>query len=73
MLDKGLDSELEGEVIGMRPGSQIEGMFYDVASTEEVAQLERLYDKRNWGAAETFALRRIVPKWIELHNAPHYA
>ena len=50
----------------MRKGSMIEGMFLDVASREEVKQLDRMLERKNFGGAETFALRRIVPVWTDL-------
>jgi len=52
----------------MRPGSMIEAIFYDIASAEEIAVLDKFYEKRNFGGAETYCLRRIIKIWIRLVN-----
>ncbi len=57
----------------MREGSMLEGMFYDIASPQELETLERLYEKRNYGAAEQFAVRRMRNIWPELINNSRFA
>lgn len=54
----------------MRKGSMIEGIFLDIANSKEVDTLEMFYSKKNYGGAETYALRKIVPVWVKLINSP---
>jgi len=53
----------------MKPESMLEGMLRDCPNFNKKAEntLNRLYRKRNYGGAETWALRNhIVPEWIKL-------
>jgi len=52
----------------MREGSMLEGLFLDVASPADREKVNRLYEKRNYGAAEQIAVRRIRDRWVELFN-----
>ena len=52
----------------MRKGAMLEGLFLDIATPEDVESIERLYEKRNFGAAEQLAVRRIREIWPELIN-----
>jgi len=60
-----VESEVKGK---MRKGSMLEGLFLDVASPEDREVINRLYEKRNYGAAEQIAVRRIRDRWVELFN-----
>jgi hypothetical protein len=57
----------------MRPGAILEGLFLDIATPEDRETIERLYQKRNFGAAEQVAVRRIRDVWPELINNSRFA
>ena len=79
MFDRGRtdepgDSHFRKGVVTMRPGSMLEGMFLDVASERDRKILkERFYDRGNYGGAETYALRKIIPTWVKLFNGAYKA
>jgi len=65
-----VESEVKGK---MRKGSMLEGLFLDVASPEDREVINRLYEKRNYGAAEQVAVRKIRDIWPELISNSRFA
>jgi len=51
----------------------LEGLFLDVASPEDREVINRLYEKRNYGAAEQVAVRKIRDIWPELISNSRFA
>lgn len=44
-------------------------MFQEISSPEELRQVRGMFEKRNFGGAETFMLRRIKRVWDQLIKA----
>jgi hypothetical protein len=59
----------------MREGSLLEMMFLDIATPEELKTLdERFYKNRNYGGAESYAVKLMLPVWREkVALDPQYA
>ena len=54
--------------MSMRRVTILEGMFLDIATSEDKQAVDRLYEVGNKGSAVVLMLKRVREKWVECIN-----